>query len=77
MAAAITFCTENPIRTTLGDWMVNYKGRASVGIKREGFYEILAYSDQKSDFPLLSKMARKQNATFIKSVVSEGVLTID
>lgn len=77
MASTITFCTDDPIRTTLDDWLFNHIGRVSVGREQEGLFEILAYSDQKSDFPELKKMSRRENAVYIKSIISEGVTTLD
>ena len=77
MASTITFCMDNPIKTDISDWLISHRGRVSVGKEREGYYEILAYSDQKSDFPELHRMARKNKAKYINSVISEGVTTID
>ena len=75
MATTITFCMDNPIKTTLDDWM-DHIGRASVGKEYDDHYEILAYSDNRSDFPELSRMAKKNNAIYIKSFISEGVTAI-
>ena len=78
MTSTITYCTENPSETNSTDWMAEHVGRASVGRrKRPGYFEIIAYSDQKEDFPELSRMAKKENATYIKSIISEGVTAID
>ena len=74
MASTITFCMDNPIQTKGSDWMNKYIGRASVGRRvRPGYYEILAYSDNKEDWPELSRMAhRERGATYMKSIISEG-----
>ena len=79
MTSTITFCMDNPIMTKGSDWMADHVGRASVGrMQRPGYYEILAYSDNKADFPELSRMARREkNATYIKSIISEGVTALD
>ena len=39
----ITFCTESPIRVGVSDWLKSHIGRAAVGKRQGGFYEILAY----------------------------------
>ena len=78
MGTTITFCMDNPIKTNSTDWMAEHVGRASVGRRqRPGYFEIIAYSDRKEDFPELSRMAKRENATFIKSIISEGVTAID
>ena len=78
MTSTIIFCMDNPIETNSTDWMTAHIGRASVGRrKRPGYFEIIAYSDQKEDFPELSRIAKRENATFIKSVISEGITAID
>ena len=77
MASSITFCMDNPIKTDKKKWLFTYLGRVSVGLDKGDYYEILAYSDQESDFPELHKMARKNNARYINSVISEGVTTIE
>ena len=76
MTSTITYC-DNPIKTDIADWMNDHIGRVSVGRDKEDYYEILAYSDQKSDRPELQKMARKEKAIYIKSVLSEGVTAVD
>lgn len=76
MASTITFCMDNPIHTTLREWM-KHRGRASVGIDCNDHYEILAYSDNRSDFPELSRIAKKNDAVYIKSFISEGVTAVD
>lgn len=76
MTSTITYC-DNPIKTDIADWMNEHIGRVSVGRDKEDYYEILAYSDQKSDRPELQRMARKEKAIYIKSVLSEGVTAID
>ena len=77
MASSITFCMDNPIKTDISDWLNNHIGRVSIGRDKEDYYEILAYSDQKSDFPELTRLARKENAQYIKSVLSDEVTTIE
>lgn len=77
MANSITYCIDNPIKTNIADWLINHKGRVSVGNKKDDYYEILAYSDHESDFPELHSMARKNKAKYINSVISEGVTTVD
>ena len=77
MSSTITFCIDNPIKTDITDWMNSHIGRVSVGRDMDDYYEIIAYSDQKSDFPELTRMARKEKAQYIKSVSSEGVTAID
>ena len=77
MASTITFCIENPIRTTIDDWMENLD-RVSVGRRiDDDHFEILAYSDNKADFAELTRMARREHALHIKSFVSEGVTFVD
>ncbi len=77
MANTITFCLDNPIRTTIDDWM-SHIGRASVGTTvDDDNYEILAYSDNEDDWPELSRMARREKAVYIKSFISEGVTSLD
>ena len=61
MASTITFCMDNPIKVSLYDWM-DHIGRASVIKGYDDHYEVLAYSDNESDFPELSRMARNNNA---------------
>ena len=77
MASTITFCMDNPIKTDIDDWMFSHKGRVSVGRDFDDYYEILAYSDNKSDFPELTRLARRENAVYINSVISEGVTTVE
>lgn len=74
---AITLCMDNPIKTDISDWMANHKGRVSIGIQKDGHYEILAYSDQRSDRPELQRMAYTEKAKIINSVVSEGVMAVE
>ena len=77
MATTITFCMDNPIRTTIDDWMRN-KGRVSVGRRvDDDHFEILAYSDNKNDFRELGRMAKKEHALHIKSIISEGVTFVE
>ena len=76
MSSTITFCMDNPIKTSLYEWQ-SHIGRASVLRGHDGYYEVLAYSDNESDFPELSRMARSNNAKYMKSVLSEGVTAID
>ena len=77
MATTITFCMDNPIRTTIDDWMRN-KGRVSVGREVDNdYFEILAYSDNEADFAELDRLADKENALHINSFVSEGVTFVD
>ena len=71
MASTIVFCMDNPIKTTLDDWMFLHKGRVSVGLDKGDHFEILAYSDNRSDWPELSRMAKRKKAVHIKSVISE------
>ena len=73
----ITFCTESPIRVGVSDWLKSHIGRAAVGKRQGGFYEILAYSDQESDHPELYRMARENHARYIRSFLSEGVTTVE
>lgn len=77
MTNTITYCLDNPIKTDLVVWLNAHLGRVSVGKKCEGYYEILAYSDRESDFPELHRLAKKNKANYINSVISEGVTTID
>ena len=77
MASTITFCMDNPIKTDILDWMTDHIGRVSVGKDKGDYYEILAYSDQKSDFPELTRLARRENAVYIKSAISEGVMVVE
>lgn len=77
MANTITFCLDDPIKTSLNDWMFEHNNRVSVGVDKGDYFEILAYSDNKSDWPELSRMAKQKKAVHIKSVVSEGVTAID
>jgi hypothetical protein len=67
---------DSPIKVSLNEW-ASHIGRASVLRSNEGEYEVLAYSDNKEDFPELSKMARKHDAKYMKSILSEGVTAID
>ncbi len=77
MASTITYCTDNPIRTKASDWMNEHIGRVSVGWKKDGYYEILAYSDNESDHSELYRMAKQKDARYIRSFLSEGVTTIE
>ena len=77
MASTIIFCMDDPIKTNISDWLNSYIGRASVGRKKNGYYEILAYSDQESDHIELYNMAKKNNARYIRSFLSEGVTTVE
>lgn len=76
MSNTITFCMDNPIKTSLRSWM-KHRDRASVGRDCQDHYEILAYSDNRSDFPELCRMAKKNDYKYIKSFISEGVTAID
>ena len=76
MASKIIFCMDDPIKTSLREWM-RHRDRASVGRDCKDHYEILAYSDNRADFPELTRMARKNKAIYIKSFISEGVTAID
>ena len=77
MASTITFCMDNPIRTTIDDWMRN-KGRVSVGREVDNdYFDILAYSDNEADFAELDRLADEENALHINSFVSEGVTFVD
>lgn len=60
MTNSITYCDDHPIKTDIADWMNEHIGRASVGRDKEDYYEILAYSDQKSDRPELQRMAKRE-----------------
>ena len=74
---AITLCVDNPIETNISDWLLAHKGRVSIGVQRDGHYEILAYSDQRSDRPELQRMAYVYKAKIINSVISEGVMAVE
>ena len=76
MTNTITYCDANPIKTDIADWMNEHIGRVSVGRDKEDYYEILAYSDRKSDRPELQRMAKREEAVYIKSVLSEVVRTV-
>ena len=77
MTSTITYCTNNPIKTSIDDWM-SHIDRVSVGREIDNdHFEILAYSDNRSDWPELSRMARREKALHIKSFISEGVTAID
>ena len=77
MTSTITFCMENPIRTPVSDWMAHID-RASVGrLVDNNHFDILAYSDNRADFPELNRIALKNDAVYIKSFISEGVTAID
>ena len=77
MTSTITYCIDYPIKTDLVDWLNDHLGRVSVGKKCEDYYEIMAYSDHEADFPELHRLAKKKQASYINSVISEGVTTID
>lgn len=77
MTNTITYCDDHPIKTDIADWMNEHIGRTSVGRDKEDYYEILAYSDQESDRPELQRMAKREKAVYIKSILSEGVTTVD
>lgn len=77
MTSSIIFCMDNPIETTLDDWMFGHRDRVSVGRECGDHYEILAYSDNRSDWPELSRMAKREKALHIKSVRSEGVTVVE
>ena len=70
MSNTITLCTENPIKTERNKWMQDHIGRDSVGIDRGDHYEILAYSDQRSDRAELRQMAENMDALLIMSFKS-------
>ena len=77
MTTTITFCMDNPIRTTIDDWMRN-KGRVSVGRRVDNdHFDILAYSDNEDDFRELDRLADKEEALHINSFDSEGVTFVD
>ena len=77
MTNTITFCMDNPIRTPIRDWMA-HRDRVSVGRRvDDDNFEILAYSDNRADWPELSRMARREKVLHIKSFISEGVTAID
>lgn len=77
MASTITYCTDDPIHAKASDWLNEHIGRASVGRKKDGYYEILAYSDNESDHTELYRMAKQNGARYIRSFLSEGVTTIE
>ena len=77
MSPTITLCMESPIKTSISDWLNTYIGRAAVGRKKDGYYEILAYSDRESDHSELYKMAKNNDARYIRSFLSEGVTTVE
>lgn len=77
MASSIIYCEDNPVKTSLSEWMNQYAGRVSVGRRHQNSLEILAYSDSREDVPALYKMAKERQATYINSVLSEGVTAID
>ena len=76
MNNTIVYC-DDPIKTTLSEWMDKYINRISVGKKVNDGCEIYAYSDRKEDGPELQKFARKIHAAIIHSILSEGVTAID
>ena len=58
--------------------MLIHIGRVSVGREIDDDHlEILAYSDNRDDWPELSRMAKREKATHIKSVISEGVTVVE
>lgn len=58
--------------------LLSHIGRVSVGREIDDDHlEILAYSDNRDDWPELSRMAKRENATHIKSVISEGVTVVE
>ena len=79
MTKGITYCMDNPVRSSVSEWLNTYIGRISVGrrtgVKKE--IEILAYSDNEDDSSSLREMAKKEGALYIRSLESEGVTAID
>lgn len=79
MKSSITYCTEQPLKSTIAKWLNTYVGRIAVGRrtgkKRE--IEILAYSDSETDSLALREFAKQVGANYIRSVSSEGVTAID
>lgn len=64
----IVYCTENPLRTHLTDWLLSYLGRISVGHEiNDDEVEILAYSDNQDDSATLHRLARDTNDIYIVS----------
>lgn len=73
MATTITYCTENPIRTPIRDWMA-HRDRFSVGRRVD---DVLAYSDNEDDVTALYELAKKEHVLKIHSFISEGVTALD
>lgn len=77
MANTITFCMDNPIKTSIRDWMA-HRDRFSVGRRvDDDNFEILAYSDNEDDVATLYELAKKEHALKIHSFISEGVTALD
>ena len=59
----------NKEKKIIQDWVESWK--------KDGYYEILAYSDNESDHSELYRMAKQKDARYIRSFLSEGVTTIE
>lgn len=74
----IIYCESKPIRIAGTDWLYEHIGRISVGRKiASNLFDIIAYSDDRSDSKVLRGYARKQGAFYIRSVDNRGVTSID
>ena len=79
MDSSIIYCTDEPQKWRIAEWLNTYVGRIAVGRKtgEKQEIEILAYSDSEKDSSVLRKFAKQIGANYIRSVSSEGVTAID
>lgn len=74
----IVYCTDNPFRTHLTDWLFTYLGRISVGREiNDEEVEILAYSDNQEDSAALHQLAQDNSHMYIVSLNDTEANTID
>ena len=71
---------QNPIATDKNNWLFQHKGRISVGLKScddPSMVNIIAYSDNIEDAPILRKIAKDENGIIIKNYMEEEISAID
>ncbi len=68
---------QNPIATDKNNWLFQHKGRISVGLKScddPSIINIIAYSDNIEDAPILRNIAKDENAIIIKNYMEEDTV---
>lgn len=79
MKSNIIYCTEQPLKSTIANWLNTYVGRIAVGRRtgKQREIEILVYSDSEADSSVLREFAKQVGANYIRSVSRERAAVID